>query len=124
MRCAIILLLHYQLDGSPYLWHFTWRCCINLLPFAQTGSASLELVLINAEKVTISAGSDEVFLAERGVQTEIESVSVEAVLVTPNKSSIQAGPDEVSFVDQTAQTHFSDLSTPNDLAGSQSNISE
>ncbi len=65
-----------------------------------------------------------IFLAEQGMQTKIESVSVDTVLVMPDKVSIQAGPDEISFADQIAHIHFSDLSTPNDLAGSQSDILE
>ncbi len=72
---------------------------------------SLEPVSIT-DKATISSGPKEISCTELGVRTDIQFPSV----------SVSVGP-KISSVDQTVQTAFFDPSTPDDLAGSASDIS-
>ncbi len=118
--------MHYEPDGSPFLWHFTNKCRINLPSFipTRTGSTSLELVPISADKEIVSSGSEEVSCAEQGVQTETETVSLNPFLMNSDKMSVSSGQVQVPLVDQSVQTHFSDSSTPDALFASQSDISE
>ncbi len=110
------LVVHYEPDGSPFLWHFAQRCRIDLPLPIRFVSISLEPVSI-ADKVTVSSGPEEISCAELSVQTDIDaSLDFSSV-------SFSVGP-KVSFVDKTVQTAFSDPSTPAGLAGSESDISE
>ncbi len=59
------VVVHYEPDASPFLWHFIRKCRVNLTPSAQTTYTSLEL----------TSGSEKVFFAERGEQTEFEASS-------------------------------------------------
>ncbi len=125
--CRLPVVVHYQPDGSPYLWHFSRRCRINL-PLStqtQTTSVSLELVSISADKATVSSGSDEVPRAELAVQTETESVSLNLFTTNSGKMFISDGPVQVSFVDQSVQSHLLlRFEHPDVLSVSQSDISE
>ncbi len=90
--------VHYESDGSPYLWPFVRRCRINLFSFTQTVSASLEPVAVSADKVTMSSGPEEVSCAELGVQTETDASSLLLSV------SLPIGPKEIALVDQGVQT--------------------
>ncbi len=113
------VVVHYEPDdGSPYLWHFLRKCCINLPPSTSATSVSLELGSFSTDKATLYSGSNEVFRAELAVQTENDASSLPFVPNSP----------KVAFVDRGVQTDvqddFSDPFAPIDLAGSQSKISE
>ncbi len=113
------VVVHYEPDdGSPYLWHFLCKCHINLPPSTSAMSVSLESGSFSTNKATLYSGSDEVSHAELAVQTENDVFLLPFVLNSP----------KVAFVDRGVQTVvqnvFSDPFTPNDLAGSQSDILE
>ncbi len=57
------------------------------------------------------------------MQTETKPVSLDLVPINSDKMSTSVGPIQVSLVDQSVQTHFSNLSTPEALSASQSDIS-
>ncbi len=115
------VVVHYEPDGSPYLWHFLHKCRINLPSSTLSASVSLELVPISTDKAAMNSGSDEVSHSELAEQTEND-----ASLVLPSVS-VSIGP-KVASADQGVQTSvqnvFPDPFTPNDLVGSQSDISE
>ncbi len=115
------VVVHYEPDGSPYLWHFPRRCRVNLPSSTRTASASLESVSISTDKAIVSSGSNEVFRAELGVQTDNDFSMMFPSVSFPIGSKVASADRGV----QTAvQNVFPDLFTTNDLVGSQSDISE
>ncbi len=143
------VVMHYEPDGSPYLWHFLHKCRINLPSSTPSTSVSLESVPISTDKAAMNSGSDEVSHAELAEQTEndaslmLPSVSV---LLDPKVASVDWGVQTVDIsaqaiqlfhrqecarFDQGVQTDQSALDqsfVPSDTlfgaAGSQSDISE
>ncbi len=114
------VVVHYESDGSPYLWHFLRKCRINLPSSTSTTLVSLESVSISTDKATVYSGSNEVFRAELAVQTENDASLFPSV-------SASIGPGVVTAdrgVQTDIQDDFFNPFTPNELAGSQSEISE
>ncbi len=77
------VVIHYEPDGSPFLWDFGNKCRVHLPISTQTASVSLESVSF-ADKVSISSGPEEVSWAELGVQTETEACLVLPSVPFPN----------------------------------------
>ncbi len=63
------VVIHYEPDGSPFLWDFGNKCRVHLPIPTQSVSVSLEPVPV-AVKVSISSGPEEVSCTELGVQTD------------------------------------------------------
>ncbi len=83
------VVVHYEPDGSPFLWHFAQKCRINLPSFSRSVCVSSEPVSIG-NKVNVSCGPEEISCVELSVQTDMD-----ASLDSPTLNELAGSQSEI-----------------------------